>query len=53
MVAQDTGAAIRGAIRGDFFWGWGEQAEKRAGPMKENGRWFLLLPREIDPIPRA
>jgi membrane-bound lytic murein transglycosylase A len=53
LVAQDTGAAIRGQIRGDLFWGWGPEAAERAGLMQERGRWFLLLPREVDPIPRA
>ncbi len=45
MIAQDTGGAIRGAVRGDVFWGYGEQAEKLAGPMKSPGRYWLLLPR--------
>ncbi len=42
-VAQDTGAAIRGPIRGDIFFGSGEEAEGLAGGMKSQGRaWFLL-----------
>jgi membrane-bound lytic murein transglycosylase A len=45
MVAQDTGAAIRGAVRGDVFWGFGETAARRAGHMKQRGRYFLLLPK--------
>jgi len=45
MVAQDTGGAIRGAVRGDVFWGYGEEAAGRAGRMKHPGRWFLLLPK--------
>lgn len=45
MVAQDTGGAIRGAVRGDVFWGYGEEAAERAGRMKHPGRWFLLLPK--------
>lgn len=45
MVAQDTGAAIRGPIRGDFFWGYGPEALAFAGRMKSSGRYFLLLPR--------
>lgn len=44
-VAQDTGGAIRGPVRGDLFWGHGEEAEHRAGVMKSRGRWHLLLPR--------
>jgi membrane-bound lytic murein transglycosylase A len=45
MVAQDTGGAIKGPIRGDVFWGFGDIAEARAGLMKQPGRWYLLLPR--------
>ena len=45
MVAQDTGAAINGKVRGDFFWGTGESALQYAGRMKEKGRYFILLPR--------
>lgn len=47
MVAQDTGGAIRGAVRGDVFWGYGPQAEAMAGPMKSQGRYWLLLPRSL------
>lgn len=49
MVAQDTGGAIRGAVRGDVFWGFGEDAETAAGVMKSKGRFWLLLPRGVDP----
>ena len=45
MVAQDTGGAIRGPVRGDVFWGYGDRAESLAGPMKSKGRYWLLLPR--------
>lgn len=45
MVAQDTGGAIKGAIRGDVFWGAGERAEDVAGRMKSKGRFFVLVPR--------
>jgi membrane-bound lytic murein transglycosylase A len=44
MVAQDTGGAIRGAARGDIFFGFGPQAESRAGTLKADGRLYLLLP---------
>lgn len=44
FVAQDTGGAIRGAVRGDVFWGHGEAAAEIAGRMKHEGRWYLLLP---------
>jgi membrane-bound lytic murein transglycosylase A len=45
VMTQDTGGAIRGAVRGDFFWGYGERAELMAGPMKSRGRYWFLLPR--------
>jgi membrane-bound lytic murein transglycosylase A len=47
VVAQDTGGAIAGPLRGDLFWGAGAQAEARAGPMRGFGRFFLLLPKLI------
>ena len=53
MVAQDTGVAIKGAVRGDFFWGFGMEAGERAGRMQERGRYFLLLPKTLDPVPRS
>lgn len=43
-VAQDTGGAIRGATRGDLFWGAGLDAEERAGRMRSPGRFYVLLP---------
>ena len=49
LVAQDTGGAIRGPVRGDVFWGAGPQAEHLAGHMKSPGRLFILLPRELSP----
>ena len=49
MVAQDTGGAIRGPVRGDVFWGAGAEAEHLAGHMKSPGRLFILLPRELSP----
>lgn len=45
VVAQDTGGAIKGPIRGDLFWGSGEEAGAVAGAMRQQGRWFLLLPK--------
>ena len=45
MVAQDTGGAIRGPVRGDIFFGHGSEAEIQAGHMKFPGRWFVLLPK--------
>lgn len=47
MVAQDTGGAIRGPVRGDVFWGFGDAATAIAGRMKHPGRWFFLLPRAV------
>lgn len=46
MIAQDTGSAIKGAIRGDIYFGIGHEAEKLAGPMNNSGQFTLLLPRE-------
>ena len=47
MVAQDTGSAIKGVVRGDFFWGSGESALEQAGRMRQQGRYWLLLPRAV------
>lgn len=46
MVAQDTGGAIKGAVRADFFWGSGREAEEYAGRMKQQGKIWILLPLE-------
>ncbi|HZH28658.1 MAG TPA: MltA domain-containing protein [Azospirillaceae bacterium] len=48
-VAQDTGGAIRGPVRGDLFWGHGPDAEARAGRMRSQGRYWLLLPVSVTP----
>lgn len=45
VIAQDTGSAITGPVRGDFFWGHGEAALVKANQMKSKGRYYLLLPR--------
>jgi len=45
MVAQDTGSAIRGIVRGDIFWGSGEAAFHQAGRMKNKGRYYIIAPR--------
>jgi membrane-bound lytic murein transglycosylase A len=47
MLAQDTGGAIRGPVRADYFWGFGPGAGQMAGRMKESGRMWLLLPRAL------
>ncbi len=49
MVAQDTGGAIKGTVRADFFWGSGEEAGSYAGRMKQSGRMWVLLPAELPP----
>ena len=45
VVAQDTGTAITGAVRADYFWGWGGAAEAQAGRMKQPLRMWVLWPR--------
>jgi membrane-bound lytic murein transglycosylase A len=45
MMAQDTGGAIQGAVRGDFFWGFGDAAGALAGSMKQRGRMWVLFPK--------
>lgn len=45
VVAQDTGTAIRGAVRADFFWGTGPRAGEQAGRMRQQGKIWLLWPR--------
>jgi membrane-bound lytic murein transglycosylase A len=52
MAAHDTGGAIRGVVRGDFFWGTGEEAGGTAGRMRQQGKLWLLWPRGETP-PRA
>ena len=47
LVAQDTGSAIKGPVRGDFYWGSGEPALAEAGRMKQKGRYFLFLPNTV------
>lgn len=45
MVAQDTGYAIKGPARADYFWGTGDAAGEKAGRMNARGRLYMLLPR--------
>ncbi|HQY74681.1 MAG TPA: MltA domain-containing protein [Aestuariivirga sp.] len=47
MVAQDTGTAIKGHVRGDVYWGWGEKAASVAGQMKSPGTMIVLLPKKL------
>jgi membrane-bound lytic murein transglycosylase A len=49
VVAQDTGGAIRGPVRGDLFWGFGPVAESAAGRMRAKGAYYMLLPRNVVP----
>ncbi|MGV8933830.1 MAG: murein transglycosylase A [Gallionellaceae bacterium] len=50
MLAQDTGGAIRGPVRADFFWGFGEKAASQAGRMKQQGRMWVLFPKGGEPV---
>jgi membrane-bound lytic murein transglycosylase A len=49
MFAQDTGGAINGAVRADFFWGFGDDAGRLAGVMKQSGQMWVLLPKGMPP----
>jgi len=46
MIAADVGGAIKGEIRADFFWGFTEEAFEYAGRMKENGKMYILVPKD-------
>lgn len=45
VMAQDTGTAIVGGVRADYYWGTGESAGDLAGRMKQDGQMWLLLPK--------
>ena len=47
VAAQDTGSAIVGAVRADYFWGWGEMAEAQAGRMKQPLQLWVLWPKVV------
>lgn len=49
VIAQDTGGAITGPVRGDVFWGFGQEAEAIAGTMRARGCYYLLLPKTLIP----
>lgn len=49
MVAQDTGGAINGGVRADFFWGFGDAAGNQAGKMRQSGNMWVLLPKGYAP----
>ena len=48
VMAEDVGSAIKGAVRGDYFWGHGEEALAEAGRMNAEGRYFILLPKNAE-----
>jgi hypothetical protein len=50
MIAQDTGSAIVGPARADIYWGAGDDAGRIAGRTRQQGRFVILLPRELDMI---
>jgi membrane-bound lytic murein transglycosylase A len=50
MISQDTGSAITGPARADLYWGSGDEAGKIAGRVRQQGRFVMLLPRELDMI---
>jgi membrane-bound lytic murein transglycosylase A len=45
VLAQDTGSAIVGAVRADYFWGWDGDAAAQAGRMKQKLRYWVLWPK--------
>ncbi len=47
MMAQDTGGAIKGGVRADFYWGDGNEAGAKAGAMKQTGKIWVFLPKEF------
>ena len=47
MIAQDVGGAIKGAVRGDVFFGSNKQAERYAWYMANKGRYFILVPKAM------
>lgn len=47
LIAQDTGGAIRGPVRGDVFFGYGEEAEHLAGLQNSKGQYYVLLPKKL------
>jgi membrane-bound lytic murein transglycosylase A len=49
VMAQDTGGAIKGAVRADLFWGFGAEAGAQAGRMRQKGRMWVLLPAALVP----
>jgi membrane-bound lytic murein transglycosylase A len=50
MIAQDTGSAFVGPARADLYFGAGDEAGRIAGRFRHQGKFALLVPREIDPV---
>ena len=48
VMAEDVGSAIKGAIRGDYFWGHGDDALEYAGKMNAKGKYFVVLPKDAE-----
>ena len=51
VVAQDTGSAIVGPVRADYFWGWGSHAQNQAGRMKQSLRYWVFWPKSASSVP--
>ncbi len=49
MIAQDTGGAIVGPARADIYFGAGDEAGSVSGRLRHNGRFVMLIPKEVDP----
>lgn len=49
MIAQDTGGAIKGLIRLDYFWGFGDEAGEDAGRQKSELALWALIPNGFAP----
>lgn len=49
LIAQDTGGAIKGPVRGDLFFGYGSEAERMAGHQNSRGFYYILLPNGVKP----
>jgi len=49
VMAQDTGGAIHGPIRADYFWGFGDEAGRLAGRLRQQGRMWILWPNGAGP----
>jgi membrane-bound lytic murein transglycosylase A len=45
VMAEDVGSAIKGGVRGDYFWGHGEDALAEAGRMNAKGQYYILIPK--------